>query len=456
MEGGIYDRCIDNKSFAEKHRISAVKGQIHQVSREIAMWMFENKPEEANISQEEYQKISNKVMHNEQKNKETGQDFLIGNFFKLVKHCEGIETEELYFVHRTIYEYFVAETIYSSIKSSIMKLSEESQEELAGNIAFYLKKGKISLTIGKYLQHKIIELYNKLDIEKKKNFYQWWESTANKMMESGMFYYTKRSIQDYEDIIEKETRCFLNLLEILRLLLPTTNRKYIMERCDVYKIRKYIGLGQWGNYSGLFLKEADLKGMNLHKLNLEEVCLRGANISRTDLIEANLYKADLVGANISRAYLKGAELGETKLIEANLFGADLSGTVLNRAKLNGADLSGVKLIETKLIEANLSEATLIDADLSRADLSRADLRGTDLSRAKLCKTNLVGAKLNGASLVGANLFEINLIGADLGGVIFDEKQIEYLKQDYNLEDTSVFIRSSLDIISFKEYCKRKQ
>ena len=31
------------------------------------------------------------------------------NFFKLVKHCEGVETEELYFVHRSIYEYFVAE-----------------------------------------------------------------------------------------------------------------------------------------------------------------------------------------------------------------------------------------------------------------------------------------------------------------------------------------------------------
>ncbi len=40
LDGGIYDRCIDSKNFAEQHRISEIKEQIHQVSREIAFWMF--------------------------------------------------------------------------------------------------------------------------------------------------------------------------------------------------------------------------------------------------------------------------------------------------------------------------------------------------------------------------------------------------------------------------------
>lgn len=52
----------------------------------------------------------------------------------LERHCEGVETEELYFVHRTIYEYFVVETIYSSIENAMEELSDKSQEELAGNI----------------------------------------------------------------------------------------------------------------------------------------------------------------------------------------------------------------------------------------------------------------------------------------------------------------------------------
>ena len=119
--------------------------------------MFENNSEKAYIPKEMYQKICDNVMQKqEQKNEDIQHDFLIGNYFKLVKHCEGIETEQLYFVHRTIYEYFVAETIYSSIEKAIMDLTEKSQEDLAKNIAFYLKEGKISTTIGEYLQHKII------------------------------------------------------------------------------------------------------------------------------------------------------------------------------------------------------------------------------------------------------------------------------------------------------------
>lgn len=77
----------------------------------------------------------------------------------LERHCEGVETEELYFVHRTIYEYFVVETIYSSIENAMEELSDKSQEELAGNIAVYLKKGWITKTIGGYFKWKIMKFY---------------------------------------------------------------------------------------------------------------------------------------------------------------------------------------------------------------------------------------------------------------------------------------------------------
>ncbi len=303
LEGGIYDRCIDNKNFADPHRIGEIKKQIHQLSREIAMWMFENRADEAYISREEYQKICSNMIPEQQKNEKIEQDLLIGNFFKLVKHCEGVGTEELYFVHRSIYEYFVVETIYSSIEDAMMKLTEESQEELAENIAFYLKEGEISPTIGKNLGYKILKRYEKLDDERKQRFYQWWESAVGKMMEAGMFYYTKRNIQEYKNITKKEGRCFLNLLEILRMLLPITDRKYIMESIDRRKISDYIGLSEWGNYSKVFLKGADLRGKRLHECNLGGACFQGADLRRADLIGANLYEADL-----TKADLRGAEL----------------------------------------------------------------------------------------------------------------------------------------------------
>lgn len=171
IEGGIYDRCIDNKNFEDKHRIGIIKKQIHQISREIAIWMFENNPVGTSISKEEYQKICVNIMRKqERKNGDIQHDFLIGNYFRLVKHCEGIDTEELYFVHRTIYEYFVAETIYSSIENAMIKLTDESQEELAGEIVNYLKQGQITQNVNEFLHYKIVNLYSGFDEKKGKSF----------------------------------------------------------------------------------------------------------------------------------------------------------------------------------------------------------------------------------------------------------------------------------------------
>lgn len=129
LEGGIYDRCIDNKSYENPHWTEKIKRQIHQISRDISIWMFENNSEEANISQEEYQKICNKVINNrKEKNEDIKQNFLIGNYFRKIKHCEGIKTEKLCFIHRSIYEYFVAEAIYNEIEAAMIELSEESQK----------------------------------------------------------------------------------------------------------------------------------------------------------------------------------------------------------------------------------------------------------------------------------------------------------------------------------------
>jgi len=322
LEGGIYDRCIENKKFENDHRIGEIKEYIHQISRDIAMWMFENNPADADIPQNEYEKICDAIMEEKGEGKENiKQDAKLGNYFKSVKHCEGVETERLCFVHRTIYEYFVAETIYSAIENPMIELSEKSQEELAGNIAFYLKQGELSPTIGEYLQHKCMKLYDKLGNEKKGIFYPWWESAVGKMLANGMFYYTKRNIQELRNVIEKEGRCFLNLLVILRSLLPVSNREYILEYVDAYKIANYIeptytGFKQWRDYRNLCLEEADLRGKRLHELDLANVCLRNADLRRADLIGSNLAKADLQGAD-----LRGAELRSVRFKRTALKGA---------------------------------------------------------------------------------------------------------------------------------------
>lgn len=69
---------------------------------------FENNADKAFISQEKFEEICNDEMNNLGKmGVDIQSDALIGNFFKL-NHCEGKGTDELQFVHRSIFEYFVA------------------------------------------------------------------------------------------------------------------------------------------------------------------------------------------------------------------------------------------------------------------------------------------------------------------------------------------------------------
>lgn len=342
LDGGIYDRCIDNKMFAEKHRISKMKKQIHQISEEIAIWMFKNKPDEATISQEEYHKICDNITKEVEINSEKLEnDFLIATYFKLVRHCEGIETQKVYFVHRTIYEYFVAETIYNSIESSLIELSEESKEVLAGNIAVYLTEKGYTKTISDYLDYKILKLYNNLSQEKKMYFFQWWEETFEKMLKVGMFFYTGQSVRTFKNIIRQEMQCFRNLLDILRGLMSISERKYFMRSTKI--LSKYIEFCRI-EY-GEEIEDEEMR-LDFKKINLSYLDLRKTNLSNLYLEDINLNGSNLTNANFSGAYLKfasfqfanvsKANLTEANLIKADFRGADLTDTNLTDAKLNGS------------------------------------------------------------------------------------------------------------------------
>ncbi len=339
--GGIYERCIQNSRYEIPHRISKIKEKIHQISREIAIWMFENNSDEAYIPQIEYYKICVRFSENdENENNCTNADFMIGNFFKLVRHCDGVETEKLYFIHRSIYEYFVAETIYNSIENALLILSEKGQEEFAGNIALYLKKGQITYTICEYLVHKILKLYKtKLDKEKRKCFYQWLENAVGTMMSSGMLYYSKKNILDFKDIMSIENTCFVNLMRILRKLQSINHNIYIMEDIDFSRMTKYVKNylleceinSQIVDLSKMFLEKIKLRGLVSIKINFSEVNLEGADLSYSNLIGANFKGANLKKSNLTKANLRGAHLEGADLRGADLFEVSLENAILENA-----------------------------------------------------------------------------------------------------------------------------
>jgi len=90
--------------------------------------------------------------------------------------------------------------------------------------------------------------------------------------------------------------------------------------------------------------KADLRDANLRGANLHDADLRGADLRGANLRVANLYGADLRGADLRDANLHGADLHGANLRVANLYGANLHGANLHGAK----DIPAIAIAQTRV------------------------------------------------------------------------------------------------------------
>lgn len=324
------------------------------------------------------------------------------------------------FIHKSIYEYFVADYIAASMCKGV-KLSAE---DFAGMFGDLLKHNRLPPDILEFLKYKVEmeELNSKSSVIK---------DTFELMLQDGMIYYTGKS---YKNVIDCEMSVFVNMLDIVHLWEWTSLKFNSL-------ITTYLS---YNRYFGLNLKNTDLSGANLSEANLRKANLRKANLS-----EANLTGAYLLGANLSEANLTGAHLLRADLKGANLSQASLLGANLRVTNLLAADLTEANLLGVDLIKANLSRANLSGADLSGADLTMANLHGADLTEA-----NLSGVDLRETHLINADLRQVKIEGADLKGVTLDDRQVKYLEKTYDLHQVNVWMNDTNEAISYAEYCSR--
>jgi uncharacterized protein YjbI with pentapeptide repeats len=121
---------------------------------------------------------------------------------------------------------------------------------------------------------------------------------------------------------------------------------------------------------GLDLTIQNIRGINLHRMNLGWARLEGAQLQALTSWEVNFADADLRWANLD--------------------GADLSLSVFDRA--------------------NLQYSRFIKAILTDVSARKADFRHANLSHAVLNGAHLEGAKLRGARVVGISTWEIEVDG----------------------------------------------
>lgn len=358
------------------------------------------------------------------------------------------------FMHKSLYEYFVAECIFELIKEAI----DCTKEKLAGILGSTLKRGKLCGEMLEFLQFKI----KSSDLNTK--FYIVNE-TFQLMLQDGMTYYTNKN---YKNVIDREMEVFSNMLEIVHLWendclsLNNALRNYMK-----YKNGRKLNLVKVdfrdSDWSGTDFNNANLKRANFSYVNLIEAKFKNAELNGADLVGANLKTADFEEANLECADLECAELFGINLKKANLKGTNLIGTKLEEANLEGVDLRWTNLghifwatdfTDVNLEGKNLRGVELCESCLIRTNLRRADLQGANLGEAYLANTDLTEANLSNAFLKSARIIGINLTGTNLNGADFSFAHFENVNfQNSNIKDINInassWIDKELDVVLYQ-------
>ena len=403
IDGGIYDRgvAVVNKDgrnetyLGGSHPITReIKQQLHRISKEIALYMLEYEPDTASIPQEAYKQIVERIQQEESlETMEQGVPISI-YFQKIAKQIDGVDTEQLTFIHRSMYEYFVAVAVCDEIVDQTGRLIQQGNErEMINRLTPVLCRRQFSQDIKHYLEYRVskhICVNNQADRDQCAG---WWRRVSDTMLAEGI---VMKEVP-FWDCAEKQAIGFLNFIPLMRGILAGCKQECPYQIGSVERIGKNI------RNASTVQKRYDKQEI----IDLAFINLREADLIRADLREADLSEVDLIGANLIEVNLSEADLNG-----AYLSGADLRGANLREADLSGANLRRTNLIGANLIGANLKRANLIRTNLRGVDLIEADLRGANLSEAHLNEANFTDANVEGADFTDAIGIK-SCIGLDL-------------------------------------------
>jgi uncharacterized protein YjbI with pentapeptide repeats len=170
--------------------------------------------------------------------------------------------------------------------------------------------------------------------------------------------------------------------------------------------------------SYLNFARADLRGVNLHRANLDGSNFTGANLQGANLQATQLHRTQFKAANLTDANLREAVGAGIWFDQANLNNANLEQTELPRSRFTQANLQGARFDR-----ANLEAATFYQADLHHAQLNRTSLFQADFRQARMTRTEMNGANLQCARMGGAAALRVQVVGALMDGAILPNQAL---------------------------------
>lgn len=394
------------RSYDHQHPITSIEAdKIHLFSKKIAEKMWEINPSEAVIKKKLYTPIVAELVG---EGKDELRKILIGQYF-----MEGSDGNELLFVHRSMFEYFVALSLFDSIKKifetglnpeELIKKADDVLSDFScivglQNLASYPE-------IQQHLQSMLI-ITHIADAS-------WWRSFFSSFLNYGLSDCATGRRKGGKIGLKEELNRFYNIIWLTR------EQLFLFDETAPIEIEE-----SFPESTLLFVPYEEI--IDLHGLDLKGIKLLGRDLSEAVFWGADLEKADFTSSDLAYVDFHDAQLNDALFVNASL-----SGTILDGANLRGAHLCNADLSDSSLYGADLRSA-----DLSGVDLSNADLRSANLMGANLTGANLSGANLSNAVFQKANLSNAHLDGLELSGIDFSH---------------ALFVDSSMKNVVAKDAC----
>lgn len=157
-----------------------------------------------------------------------------------------------------------------------------------------------------------------------------------------------------------------------------------------------IDLVSKGKFRSINFRGADLTGLSLKNANLRDMDLSEANLEGVNLYCARLNNSILIKTNLKRAYLSCAVLNNSIIYKSDL----------TNATLYGAEATSCNFIENNLNNTNLSKSNLYRSVFINNNLTNTNFTNSELQYTTLPPEAIANETLANRSIVG----EDDLIG----------------------------------------------
>lgn len=435
----IYYRRYDRP-----HQITCNEAaQIHCFSKKIAQLIWEFNPSEGTVDCERYEPIANKIV---EQNGTTGlRDLLIGQYF-----MEGKNGTQLLFVHRSMYEYFIALSFYDHIARLVS--SGFTPKELYQEVSFDGGPNKLTQftnLLGMQNLSSFPDIQGHLSQMLKKSplgTLGWWHEFFSQFLNFGLANAAwGRSKSGVRGLSEELTR-FYNLLWLVKEQLSSLGESAPFALCKNLEKSIYFRIPYDSQkdlqdliLDGIKLPCQNFCGARLRRLHMAESILSYADFSEASLNSANFRsskmeqcdfsRADLTGADLSLANLEHSQFDSAILSHTNFRGANLTGAHFSYANLSHADFSEAILDGAIFTNATIENAIFDKASMQRVNLNHQSIKSTSFKSAILTESSLEGihvsdnTSMQNAIMTSCNLSYSDFEKINLAFVTFENAQI---------------------------------